>query len=521
MRQKRMDVEQIDDRYDLIVIGGGITGAGILREAVRMGFRTLMLEARDFAWGTSSRSSKLVHGGLRYLKTGQFSLTRKSVHERERLLKDAPGLVESMGFLVPVYRDRGPGRWALAVGLTLYDLIAGKRQHRFYGPDAFMALAPHIDPGGLLGGFRFEDAQTDDARLVLRLVLDAMAAGGHALNYTAADGLMRERDGRLAGVRAKDVETGAEREVYARAVVNATGCWAEQLHPSPRPGLHLRPLKGSHLVFPAASLPIDQGISFSHPRDHRAIFMVPWEKAVLVGTTDLDHDMDLADEPGINAGERDYLMEAVAAFVPSLGLSQADCIGAFTGVRPVLSRGDRPPSEESREHVVWIDQGLVTVTGGKLTTFRRLAWDALKAARAFLPGVETGQRAPAFDPPPEDGGGDLPVSPDLYRRLYGRYGNDAAAMVRTARPEDLAPIPGTRTLWAELAHAAQNERIRHLSDLLLRRVRIGMTTPNGGGAFMAPIQRLCRPHLPWDDRRWEKEIADYQTLWQRCYACSP
>lgn len=512
-----MELSQIDNRFDLIVIGGGITGAGILREAVRMGFRTLLLEKNDFAWGTSSRSSKLVHGGLRYLKEGRFSLTRTSVHERQRLLHEAPGLVDPMGFLVPVYRTHGPGRWALEVGLTLYDLIAGRRQHRFFAPETFQSMVPGINAQGLLGGFRFEDAQTDDARLVLRLIADSTAAGAEALNYTAAHHLLRNGRGRITGVVAKDSETGMEKEIFAQAVINATGCWAEALHPSPQPGLHLRPLRGSHLVFAEKSLPVRQGLSFTHPADGRAVFMAPWEKAVLVGTTDLDHGQELNAEPAIGSDETDYLLEGINNVFPGMALTRAHCVGAFAGVRPVLSRGNRPPSEESREHVVWTDNGLVTVTGGKLTTFRRLAWDALKAARSFLPPIEPAPRAPAFDRPPV-APTDRTVDPQVFGRLAGRYGIKALAMVQKAATKDLETIPGTHTLWAELPHAA-GEQIRHLGDLLLRRVRIGMITPGGGERFLERIEQLCRPHLPWDDRRWRQEIEAYLDLRRKCYAC--
>ena len=513
-----MDLNQIDNRFDLIIIGGGITGAGILREAVRLGFRTLLLEKKDFAWGTSSRSSKMVHGGLRYLKTGQFLLTRASVREREHLLEEAPGLVDPLGFLVPVYRAHGPGRWALEAGLTLYDLIAGRRQHRYYAAETFRAMAPWLNPKGLLGGFYFEDAQTDDARLVLRLIQEGTAGGAAALNYTTAAGILRDRTGQAAGVRAEDVESGAQREIHAPAVINATGCWAEGLHPSPRAGLGLRPLKGSHLILPQKKLPLKQGLSFSHPADGRAVFAVPWEKVVLVGTTDLDHDQPLSDEPAISPVEVDYLLDGLRDAFPETAPARIDCIGAFSGVRPVLSRGDRPPSDESREHVVWVDNGLVTVTGGKLTTFRRLAWDALQAARPFLPPAADGPRAPAFDPPPARPDG-LSLSPKAYRRLAGRYGRQAADLVRNAPAEDLTEIPGTQTLWAELPHCAARESVRHLEDILLRRVRIGMTIPGGGIAHLERIRRLCGPHLPWTDRRWQQETESYQNLWQRCYAC--
>ena len=239
-----MDMDSISKEWDLIVIGGGITGAGILREAVRYGLRTLLLEKNDFAWGTSSKSSKLVHGGLRYLKQGRFLLTHAAVKEREALLREAPGLVEPIEFLVPVFSGQSPGKWALETGLTMYDIIAGKKQHRYNDKAGFSGLIPGIREDGLTGGFSFFDARSDDTRLVMRLIIDAVAHGGWALNYTQAAQILRNDKGRLTGVRARDTETGRARDLTACAVINATGAWVETIHASPKKGYHLRPLRG-------------------------------------------------------------------------------------------------------------------------------------------------------------------------------------------------------------------------------------------------------------------------------------
>ena len=514
-----MSLKELPEKWDLIVIGGGITGAGILREATRMGLKTLLIERKDFAWGTSSRSSKLVHGGLRYLKEGKFKLTKIAVEEREYLLKDAPGLVESLGFLLPVYEDQSPGRRALKVGLSLYDVMARERHHEFYDTEGFIQRVPFIRKEGLTGGFFYLDAQVDDSRLVLRLIDESMADGARALNYTSVTNLLRNDNGQVTGVLIKDTETRETRTLSSEAVINATGCWAEKLHPSPEPKRHLRPLRGSHLVFPADVLPITHGFGFMHPADNRSVFVVPWEGAVLVGTTDLDHAEELAREPTITEAEIQYLMQALEAIFPSLNISLEDCIAAFAGVRPVLSEDDRPPSEESREHVVWVDQGLVTVTGGKLTTFRRLAWDALKAAKPFLPEIELPDRKESiFTKPPDRPDAECGLPEKSWRRLCGRYGLAASTIVKTATPEDLVEIPGTHTIWAELPHVARNEGVRHLDDLLLRRVRIGLLTRHGGKAYLKRIRKLCRNALPWDRRRWKKEIKDYLALWNQSHA---
>jgi glycerol-3-phosphate dehydrogenase len=514
-----MNIKSIAPHWDLVVIGGGITGAGILREATNMGLRALLVEQKDFAWGTSSRSSKLVHGGLRYLKEGHFLLTKMAVEEREYLLREVPGLVEPLELLLPVYAHQRPGKHTLKIGLSLYDLMARERQHRFYDKTEFYRRMPYARQEGLKGGFFFYDAQVDDSRLVLRLINESVAAGAAALNYTAATAILRDEDGAVTGVQIEDTETLESRTLTTRTILNATGCWAEKLHPSPDPDRHLRPLRGSHLVFSAEVLPINCGVCYAHPQDNRTIFVLPWEGAVLVGTTDLDHKTDLSLEPTIAEDEVAYLLEGLNTLFPSLEISLNDCISAFAGLRPVLSEGRRSPSEESREHVVWVDKGLVTVTGGKLTTFRRLAWDALKAAKPFLPPQKfPDPHMPLFSRPPDQPPLGIGLADAEWRRLFGRYGQHAEALVRAAAAQDLALIPGTHTLWAELPFVAANERVRHLGDLLLRRVRLGLLTPQGGKAHLKRIRALCQPALPWDNKRWKAEIATYLERWNHSHA---
>lgn len=505
-----MNIPDMPTHWDLIVIGGGITGAGIFREAARMGMRTLLVERMDYAWGTSSRSSKLVHGGLRYLKEGKILLTKASVEERERLMNEAPGLVEILGFLMPVYKDQSPGRTTLSAGLTLYDMMARGHEHEFLENQEFSMVLPHVKEQGLTGGFHFYDAQVDDARLVLRLIVDAVASGATALNYTEATEILRDESGNVSGMVIRDTESEDLRELSTSAIINATGPWAEALYPSPDEKRHLRPLRGSHLVFPHWALPVAQAVTLIHPEDHRPVFVIPWEGAVLVGTTDLDHDQDILQEPAITEEEVGYLMEVIGTYFPSLDVSIDHCIASFAGIRPVLSEGKLSPSEESRDHVVWIDKGLVTITGGKLTTFRRMAWDALEAVKPFLPSLFIPDRETAvFSPPPDIPGIDRGLSRNAWKRLFGRYGMAALGLVQAADPKDLREIPGTMTLWAELPFVARNEQILHLNDLLLRRVRIGILAPDGGKEYLDRIQELCEPVLPWDKHQWKAERAHY------------
>lgn len=509
----------IEQEWDLLIVGGGITGAGILREATRLGLRALLVEQHDFAWGTSSRSSKLVHGGLRYLKEGRVALTRASVQEREHLLAEGPGLIDPLGFLLASYAGDRPGRFVYGAGLTVYDLLALQWSHRYYSAQDFRLLAGDISPEGLRGGFRYGDAQTDDARLVLRVIREAVADGGTAVNYVKADALLRDDAGKVVGARLCDVETDRTADVWARVVINATGAWADRLRQEVEAAPHIRPLRGSHLIFPSWRLPAAQAVSFLHPQDGRPVFIFPWEGITLVGTTDVDHEQPLDREPCITPEETAYLMVAVQAFYPALNVSLDDVIATFAGVRPVIGSGKLNPSEESRDHVIWEEDGLLTVTGGKLTTFRLIALDVLRAACNRLPdSPEIDRDHPVLDPVDVA----LPEAEWLddkeRRRLLGRYGADAPTLIAAARPNELTAVPGTPVLWAELRWAARDEGVVHLDDLLLRRVRLGLLLREGGAAHLPRIRAICQEELGWDDARWEQEAADYLALWRRCYS---
>jgi glycerol-3-phosphate dehydrogenase len=517
--------------WDLLVIGGGITGAGVFREATRLGYRVLLIDQRDFAWGTSSRSSKLVHGGFRYLKEGKIGLTRASVGEREHLVHEGPGLIDPLGFLMTIYKGDTPGKWTMKMGLTIYDLLALRWNHETYEPEDFHMLAPHITQEQLVCGFRFGDAQTDDARLVLRLIKEGAAQGGTAINYVRAEELLWDDDlgegGPLvSGAVLRDQVSGEQAEVNAKVVINASGAWADMLRAKAGARPRIRPLRGSHLIFPSWRLPLAQAISMWHPLDGRPVFIFPWEGITLVGTTDVDHHKSLEEEPSISPDETAYLMAAVEALFPGLNLTLDDVITSFAGVRPVIGTGKSKPSQESREHVLWEEHGLLTVTGGKLTTFRLVAHAALKEVSHRLPNLpKADDKLPVLDSIGLEvlagvkTADNLP--PDLdhaqQRRLVGRYGAEAPALIAAAAQHELTPIPGTQVLWAELRWAARAEGVVHLDDLLLRRVRLGLLLPQGGLDEMPHIRAICQDELGWDDSRWEAEQTRYIQLWNEHY----
>ncbi|HEX6543806.1 MAG TPA: glycerol-3-phosphate dehydrogenase/oxidase [Ktedonobacterales bacterium] len=519
MREREAAWQGISGPWDIIIIGGGITGAGLLREAAKLGLRVLLVERRDFAWGASSRSSKLVHGGLRYLKQGDLRLTYESVRARNRLLQSGAGLITPLGFLLPIYQGERPGRRAYGFGLAVYDALGGQWSHRYRAAPDFALLAPSVARNHLRGGFSYQDAQTDDARLVLRLLREAETADGRstAINYVTAESLLRE-NGRVVGVRLRATEGARTAVARAAVVVNATGAWADHLRGQAGGAMRLRPLRGSHLIFPAWRFPLAQAIAFGHPRDGRAVFVLPWEGVTLVGTTDVDHTRPLDEEPAISPEEVAYLIEALDARFPALALSAADATGAFAGLRPVISTGKAEPSDESRDAALWDDDGLLTITGGKLTTFRESAGMALQAMRERIPGMPP----LALDSAPLDPVEPLSrasgrVSPEQRQRLAGRYGADAHALIAAAYPGELDAIPDTPVLWAEVRWAARMERVVHLDDLLLRRVRLGLLLPEGGAAHLPAIRAICQPELGWDDSRWQEEEARYRALWRASY----
>jgi glycerol-3-phosphate dehydrogenase len=510
----------LDQKWDLIVIGGGITGAGILREAARIGLRALLVEAHDFASGTSSRSSKMVHGGFRYLKNGQIRLTLQSVRERERLLKEGRGLVSPMGFLLVNFAHDPIPAWVFGLGLIVYDLLALRWGHRHYDAYDMHDLCPSLSEAGLRGGYRYFDAQTDDARLVLRVLQEAVGDGGVALNYARVTSLLKLSTGQVRGVVLRDeaMDGGRSAEVEAPVVINATGAWADELREQAGGRTCMRKLRGSHLVVPASRIPLTRSVSFLHPRDGRPVFAFPWEGVTIVGTTDVDLDQPLETDTRISPAEAEYLIQSVQYAFPQENLSLDDVQATFSGVRPVVNTGKVDPCKESREHILWNEHGLLTVTGGKLTTFRLMAYEALQRIRSSLPGqpkFNAEQRVLA-EPPGELGALES-LAPALRLRLLGRYGANTASLLACAQENELEAIENSTSLWAELRWAARTEGIIHLDDLLLRRTRLGLTLPQGATQLLERIRGIVQGELGWDNQLWLKEVSDYTRLWNRCY----
>ncbi len=525
--RKQVWAELESSVWDIIIIGGGITGAGLFREAVNAGLKTLLVEQHDFSFGTSGRSSKLIHGGMRYLRNRQYSVTRESVHEREWLLHAAPHLVMPLSFILPYYEHNTASGATFHTGIILYDIMGRKWKHRSYNRSQIADTLPVLNRQGIKGAFQYYDARVDDSRLVLRLLREGSYNGGTALNYAKVERFLRTRDGQVCGVQLRDFSDMEHRHtaaVQADVVINASGPWSDELLSIINAPARLRKQRGSHLVFSRQRLPLDHAVTLHHPDDHRAMFAIPWEGVILIGTTDIDHASGLdksQDEPCANEAEIEYILRAARATFPETDLNSDDIISTFAGIRPIINTGKAHPSQESRAHAIWEEDGLLTITGGKLTIFRKMARDALLAVRPRLRGKPKFPIGKAFfERLPNPALATLPDSEDWFY-LAGRYGMDTPEIIAGADPEYLGHIESLPNLWAELRWSARSEAVVHLDDLLLRRVRLGLLLPDGAQALLPQIRNLVQSELEWNDARWTQEVNIYHGIWERYYSPHP
>ncbi len=514
-------LEAAETGTDVVVVGGGITGCGVALDAAQRGLRVLLVERGDIASGTSSRSSKLIHGGLRYLKQMQFRVTRFACRERDRLLHLNPHLVEPVHFVYPAYRgDRTPG-WQVDLGLWMYDQLTGRpEKHAQLSAEEARRLAPGLNTHDLDRALVYTDAMADDARLTLAVAATAAAFGAGILTRAEVLEAVRDRRGLVAGVVAHDLESGRTLHVRSHVVVNATGVWTDVVRDRlGADGSRLRPSRGAHVILGRDRLPLDAAITLPSPDDGRPVFLIPHPEGILVGTTDIYHDGGL-DDPRPSGAEVDYLLRAAAAAFPERELARADVVGAFAGLRPILDTFADDPSEASREEDVWEDQGMLSVAGGKLTTWRSTAEEAVDAVVRLLPEERARrvarcatkgtplaglaprnlatrlQRAAALTPP---------VASGMARRL----GADAWTALRVARRgRELRPVlDGTDLCSAEVRAHLATGAVLHLDDLLLRRVRVGMWSPEVVPELLPRLRPLLRQELGWDTARWRRECA--------------
>jgi len=535
--------------YDVVCLGGGITGAGVARDAAHRGLKVALLDKGDFGSGTSSKSSKLVHGGLRYLEQGELKLVFEGTAERSLQMRRAPHLVRPIPFLVPIYKRNRPGLAVIDIGLWIYDALAMFRSpklHKTYRGKRVKALEPALGTDGLAGALEYYDCMTDDARLVLENVLDARALGADVLSYTRATGVVRDGRGRVAAVRARDELTGAERELPCRAVVVAAGPWTDEVLGTVGVSFGrplLRPTKGVHVVVDHARLPVTRAVTL-FTRDKRVIFCLPWVERTVIGTTDTDFAGD-PDDVAADRADVTYLCEHANEFFPEAKLGADDVIATWAGLRPLIAPpegdGASRASDVSREHEVFVrEEGVVVVAGGKLTTYRRMAkevvdraveWLQNRGDAAFegrvirrcrtkhrpLPGAQglealelPGQKAIAALAARLAAGAKLPAR--VAEHLAQTYGTRADQVVARGRAEPalLDRIdPELPYLWAEVDHAVDADLARTVEDVLARRIPLGLRGRDQGLAVAERVAERMAARLGWSAAERARQVERY------------
>lgn len=530
-----------EEPFDVVVIGGGITGAGIARDAAMRGLRTLLLEKADLASGTSSASSKLVHGGLRYLEQGEIALVFESVSERHRLRQLAPHLVRPLPFVFPIFEKKPRPLWQIRTGLWIYDAMALFRSyklHKAYGATGTMELEPALRSEGLDGSVLYYDCLTDDARLTLETARGAHMAGAWVMTYAQVVDFQLNRT-KISGVEVEDLQSGQRHTVLARSVVNATGPWTDRTMGirGDRPRL-LRPTKGVHLVLHRDRLPIRNTVCLVNAPDHRVIFAIPWGNRVVLGTTDTDFDGDF-DRVFCKAGDVDYLLSIANHYFPGCQLVAEDVLGTWAGLRPLVGPEEEGlgASQVSREHTIQVEEdGLITVAGGKLTTYRLMAAEVIKevarqlkgegihvggcpTGSVLLPGGEgiryKGNELITMGPGGEAAERELEewLGKDVAEHLQESYGGSWLKIAaRATEDEALASriVADLPYIWAEVDHAVENELVITLRDFMRRRTQLEIRDVRQSWEVAPQVAARMGQLMNWSTEEVQGQIVDYQ-----------
>jgi glycerol-3-phosphate dehydrogenase len=524
LRQRQVTWERLEaETFDVCVVGGGINGAAVARDAVLRGMTVALLEKRDFAWGTSSRSSKLVHGGVRYLQQGDVALVLESCRERDVLrTKIAPHLVRAQRFVFPIYDDDSTPVWQLRIGLTLYDLLAGFQnvaRHKHLTVAALREHEPALASDGLRGGALYYDCWTDDARLTLETALAARASGAAILNHAEVTSFEKDSTGRVVAARVADRLGHREASVNARAFVNVAGPWLDDVRRLDDGGAppRLKLTKGVHAVFDRSRIGNRDAIVI-RGTDGRVMFAIPWQSQTVVGTTDTFFDGDPGDvraEPE----DIDYILAAANRAFPAADVTAGDIIATWAGLRPLVAPEDeRTASEVSREDQVFESPaGLLSLGGGKLTTHRKVAEVLVDRAAAKV-GRKVGPCRTAEVPLP--GGADFPPGEaadsepesreEHIRRRYGSVSGEVAALVRGDETLGRRAVSDRPDLVAEIVHAVEYEMACSIDDVLGRRVPLALRSRERDGEVIETVAHILGDRLGWETARREHEIATYR-----------
>ncbi len=499
-----------EHQWDIVIVGGGATGLGTAVDAATRGYKTLLVEAYDFAKGTSSRSTKLVHGGVRYLAQGNIPLVRAALRERGLLHRNAPHLAQPQAFIVPLYSWLASGWYG--IGLQLYDLLSGKLsigRSRIIGFGETIRRVPTLERSGLLGGVEYYDGQFDDARMSIALLRTFVDKGGTALNYMPVNGLTKDSAGRISGVRAQDAESGAEFEIRSRAVVNATGVYVDHVRQMDEPEANkmIAPSQGVHLVLDRSFLPGESAIMVPKTSDGRVLFIIPWHGRALVGTTDTAVSKAPI-EPRPLEEEIEFLVSHAARYL-NKDPRRSDVLSVFTGLRPLVKSGKGSSTAAlSRDHTLVVSKaGLITITGGKWTTYRKMAVDTVNRAAevaqlATQPSSTAGLKLHGW----QEQASPYPL---------GVYGSDLPALsqVFAERPEWDEPLhPRLPYHTGEVVWAARYEMARTVEDVLSRRTRALLLDARASLEAAPKVAELLAEELGLDANWQAAQLRQYQQL---------
>ena len=530
------------DEVDLLVIGGGIVGAGVARDAARRGLSVAVVEMNDLASGTSSRSSKLIHGGLRYLEQYELGLVFESVSERRILMDLAPHLVNPLGFVFPVYQGSRHNLLVIRAGMWLYDglsLFRSPKRHRQLSASDVETEEPALKSEGIKGAPLYYDCSTDDARLTLENAIDAARHDAIIATYAKADALLMDESGRVRGAKIRDVLAGKTKSLRARVVLNATGPWTDATlalgaNVGAAAAPMLRPTKGVHIVVDHARLPVNNAIVCYHPDDGRVLFAIPWADRTYIGTTDTDYEGAPEDVAATHDDVR-YLLRVTTAYFPKQKIVESDVLSTWAGLRPLIAETGVKESQVSREHHIAVGaNGLITIAGGKLTTYRRMAAEIVDTAVRVLEmsgELERELSASRTDKDPLPGGEGWPEDDDHAKvaarvkaacttfddetslALAGHYGMRAIPIAERAAKDPSAAariLEGRPERFVQVDHAVEEELATTLIDVLLRRMQIFLRDRDQGlGAAKAVAARM-QQRLGWSDEHTASEVSAYE-----------
>ncbi len=529
--------------FDVLIIGGGITGAGLALDAAARGLKTALVEKRDFAAGTSSRSTKLIHGGLRYLEQFDFALVREALLEGSVLARIAPHQTEAFPFVIPIYADRRRNYdhpLIMRAGLFLYDLLAGRQnfaKHRRLSREEALNLAPQLDPNGLKGAFVYYDALTNDSRLVIEIIKAANQQGAAIANYAKVESYLRDANGKITGARLLNELSGERIELRARVTINATGVWMEEmirLEGNSAEGLKkkLRPAKGIHLTIAANRLRVDAAWLIPSLTGHRFYFVVPWEDRVNIGTTDTDYEGG-KDFPQAESDEVAEILNAINSYFPEANLDTSDVISAWAGLRPLISDANAKDTTKvsRKEEMIETADGLISIAGGKLTTYRAMAEHGIDLA---LKRLGSAAKATTKDIPIS--GGEMSrvelqqtarqiaahynLPNAVTRHLVFSYGSNFDALVRLMLDDERLREPlvaGLPHVKAELIYAARHEMAVSLTDALTRRTRLAMLAGSASLEIAPVAAELMADELGWDAAERARQLDLFAAEFAREY----